>query len=170
MDWLKEDKVEKEVKEEKTTIVEDGMILEPLDAAHAAEMRQRKPVSQRRPRGTVSRKQKVDRKQFTQQIVGVHKLLSVLTKEPAVAISEPEGEALACACADIIEEYGLAMSRRALLWGNLIGAVSIVYGPKLAYAVTLAKKKRELTRPAAMKNAPPPGGPMATPKMDFSAL
>lgn len=147
---------------------EEGLILEPLDATHAAEARAKKPVSQRRPRGTAGRKQKVDRKQFTNQIVGVHKLLAALTKQPAVIVTEAEGEALACACADIIEEYGLAMSRRALLWGNLVSAVAIVYGPRVAMAMAVAKNKRQENKP--LKNTPPPGGPMATPKMDFSAL
>lgn len=168
MDWLEGKASAAETPPAEEIPNEEGLILEPLDVTHAAEARAKKPVSQRRPRGTASRKQKVDRKQFTNQIVGVHKLLAALTKQPIVAVTEAEGEALACACADIIEEYGLAMSRRALLWCNLISAVAIVYGPRVAMAMAVAKNKRQENKP--LKNAPPPGGPMATPKMDFSAL
>lgn len=149
---------------------DEGLNLEPLDATHAAETRTRKPISTRKPRGTGSRNKKVDRKQFTQQVVGVHNLLAVLTKEPMLAITTEEGDALASACADIIEEYGLAMSRRALLWGNLVGAVAIVYGPKVLYGIDQASKRRAATKkPPTM----PAGGPMATPNvgtLDFSAL
>lgn len=147
---------------------ETGLKVEPLFPEDAAALRERKPIKRtRRPRG--SKSSPIDRKGFRNQVVGIHKLLATLTNQPMIAITDTEGEALANAVADIIEEYQLSVSKRAILWGNLIGACGIIYGPK----VMIAMKSREAKAPKPPK--PPKGGPMETPqpgafKMNFSAL
>lgn len=152
-----------------TTIDEEtGLKVEPLFPEDAAIIREKKPIRRTRRARSV-KSAPIDRKGFRNQIVGVHKLLATLTNNPVVAITDTEGEALANAAADIIEEYQLAVSRRAILWGNLIGACGLIYGPK----IMVAMKSRPAKAPPAPK--PPKGGPMETPpasafKMNFSGL
>lgn len=142
---------------------EDGLILEPLNAEHAAATRAKKPM-RGRPRGS-TRKSKVDVKLFSQQLVGAHKLVAVLTQQPIIEIETAEGDQLAKSIGDIIEEYGFSASRRAILWGNLAAVVGIVYGPKFL----LIRESIKANRNKSVTIKPQPQGNQGNAfKMDFS--
>lgn len=152
--------------------------IEPIDAvppppqSDADGEPEEKPAGRRRrggPRATrAPRRPKVDHKLLGRQLVGIHQLLSLVTGQPIWAISDVEGEQLAKAASDIIAEYGLEASHRAILWGNLLTMVGIIYGPKAvciwSQRKAAAKAKMPTKQKAPTQDAQPP-----TTTFDFSA-
>jgi len=141
-----------------------NVVLEPLQPE--AEVREPRPIKRGRPKGT-SRRVKTDPKMLAVQLVGAHKLIAIVTQQPIIEIETAEGEQLAKAIADIVDEYGFAASKRAILWGNLVATVGIIYGPKLfMLRAAMAQRKQRPTVNTA-KESPLNSSNF---KMDFSGV
>lgn len=76
-----------------------------------------------------------------------HTVFSIALKTPELAITEEESERLANATARVAAHYNIAASQKTLDWGNLIIALSVVYGPRIFMAATRKKNDREVVSP-----------------------
>lgn len=72
----------------------------------------------------------VDIKAFAKQLAGIHVIAGMISGIPEIVINEDEAEILAVAVVDICDEYGLAIDGKTGATLQLIGAVSMIYGPK----------------------------------------
>jgi len=75
--------------------------------------------------------------------MGLHALAATMLKEPVLAISSQEGEALASNLIDISEYYGLTASKGIMLWINLAGCAAMIYAPRI-YTIAQRPKKPKI--------------------------
>lgn len=94
----------------------------------------------------------LDRKALSNQLIGLHLGLALATQIPQMELKKEEADALASALADLQEEYGVKINRKAQLWFALVTALGVVYVPrgKLLFArldqIAREKKSAQLAR------------------------
>lgn len=89
----------------------------------------------------------VDKKTLGQQLCGIHALIAMATKQPVLAITDQEGDALAKSLVDIADYYQLTASKGILLWVNFGAVAAMIYGPKVMPLIK-AKPKPERAGPS----------------------
>lgn len=65
-------------------------------------------------------------------IMGLHALMSATLKIPELALDPREGAQLAGALANLQKFYPVAVTEKALAWGNVLTAVGMIYGTRVA--------------------------------------
>lgn len=105
----------------------------------------------------------------------MHALLSATLKVPELSLDPKEGQALAVAFANLQRFYPVHVTEKALAWANVMSAVGMVYGTRIAaIGARKAAEKRNapssnIIRPAVFQQRPPimtPQAPVATPDHD----
>lgn len=88
-------------------------------------------------------------------LVGIHAMLSAVTKVPEFVLDKQEGELLASASVDLMAQYDVQASAKAVAWSNFLGVVGMVYGTRL-----IAARARKATAPKTQpgNGAANPGG------------
>lgn len=77
-------------------------------------------------------------------------MLAVVLKSPVLAISSAEAAILAEAAADVSEEFDVPISRKAIVIGNMLGAIMAIHGPRVFLMVAAGKMQK---RAPAMNTA-----------------
>ncbi|RWZ84875.1 MAG: hypothetical protein EO766_16955 [Hydrotalea sp. AMD] len=77
-----------------------------------------------------------------QQVIGIHKMVSMLPGMEIWAIDEAEAQTITEAMALVSEEYGVQISGKTGATLNLIMALGMVYGPR-AYVMIQQSKQRK---------------------------
>jgi hypothetical protein len=83
---------------------------------------------------------------FASQLVGVHKMLAAVTKNPLWEISDKESKTLAEALKNIMAFHSISISPQYLAYFQLLAAVATIYGPRLAIIMAANKAEREAKR------------------------
>lgn len=128
------------------------------EAAPGAESPENKPTRRR------SRKVNAN---SVQQIIGIHKMISMLPGMEIFAIEENEAQILAEGMQGIADEYGVTMSGKTGATLNMVAALAMVYGPRgylLYQQRQAAKAPPALPEPVSKFQADgKPGAEFATP-------
>lgn len=83
---------------------------------------------------------------FASQLVGVHKMLAAITKNPLWEISDKEAKTLAEALKNIMAFHSINIAPQYLAYFQLMAAVATIYGPRLALVMAANKAEREAKR------------------------
>lgn len=89
-----------------------------------------------------------DTEELGTQIVGLHKLAALVTGLPELEISPIEGQMLAGGINAVCQEYGLSLSGKTGAMVQLIGAMGVVYMPRLV----VIKKRMDAEKARADEN------------------
>lgn len=81
-------------------------------------------------------------------LLGVHKGLATITKIPELEIDAGESKMLSEASAQLMAEYDIKITARQKAWYQFYGALSFVYGTRLA-VITFRKKAAKAEEPKA---------------------
>lgn len=101
------------------------------DAGTGGETRAESGEKQKRP-------SKLDLDLFASQLQGFHLMAAQLLKNPLLEITDKEAKQLASALKDIMAVHSINVSPSTLAYAKLIGAVGMIYGPRVAM-MTAAK-------------------------------
>lgn len=95
--------------------------------------RGRKPGSTNKPRTAATEKNPaVDKNALRDLILFAHTILEQSTKIPEFKMDAAEADAIASASVNVLRHYDIGQqSQKAMDWIALIGAVGIVYGPRV---------------------------------------
>ncbi len=77
------------------------------------------------------------------QIVGIHKMISLLPGLEVFQVNEAEAQILAEAMRGIADEYGVSISGKTGATLNMLAAIAMVYGPRLMILYHQNKSKVE---------------------------
>lgn len=85
--------------------------------------------------------------------MGAHVMLAQLTRNPIWQIQEKEGEDLANALADVMEQYDIVVSAKAQAWVSLFAASLAVYGPRVYVMAQTKAQQSKAVREATVSRA-----------------
>jgi hypothetical protein len=88
------------------------------------------------------------------QLVGVHKLGALLLKNDLVTITDDEGRRMAHAIKEVTKHYNIVPDPKTMAWIQLAGISATVYGPKIAFAIQVQKRRSQQRRDAAQSPIP----------------
>jgi hypothetical protein len=88
------------------------------------------------------RSKKVSPTVLANQLIGIHKILATVTKQPAFEIGDDEASTLAAALIGISEEYDVTISGKTSATIQLIAAFGMVYVPRGLYIIDQRKQKK----------------------------
>jgi hypothetical protein len=88
------------------------------------------------------RSKKVSPTVLANQLIGIHKILATVTKQPAFEIGYEEAATLATALIGISEEYDVTISGKTSATIQLIAACSMVYLPRGLSIIEQRKEKK----------------------------
>jgi hypothetical protein len=100
-------------------------------------------------RGRPTTKKSVDAAALAYQLVGIHQLIAKLPGMAAFEIGDEEAKILAPAMADFSREYGVSVSPKAAATVQLLGALAMVYGPRVAHTMASARAAKKQARVAS---------------------
>lgn len=113
-----------------------------------------KPRRGRKPRsdaGTGARKtgtkKAVDLSGISGTLFGIHAMLAVMVKQPALNITQQESDMLAGAIANVQRHYDMTATQKTMDFVNLATCLAIVYGPRVAVKVGSKRKAPEPQQP-----------------------
>lgn len=92
------------------------------------------PKTRRRGRPRSKAKSKsagLDYDQIGKQVAAAHIVVGGVVGIPELAITEQEGAVLARAVSEALSELGVVVSQSTLAWVNLVGALGMVYVPRV---------------------------------------
>lgn len=93
-------------------------------------------------------------KLFATQLVGVHKMLGIMTGYGEIMeIEEAQAESMAAAITEVMAQYKIKPNPKIVAWANLAGIAAAVYAPKILIITALKKQARE-NPPEKNNNAP----------------
>lgn len=98
--------------------------------------------SQGKPKGGA----KLDVDLFATQLVGVHKMLAAVTKNPLLEISEKEAKSLAESLKNVMLYHSINISPSTMAYIQLLGVCFAVYGPRVAMILAAKKAERDAMR------------------------
>lgn len=101
-----------------------------------------------------------------QQIIGIHKMISMLPGMEVFAIQENEAQILAEGMQGIADEYGVTMSGKTGATLNMVAALAMVYGPR---GYMLYQQHKATTAPPALPEPTSKFQADGKPSPDFSA-
>jgi hypothetical protein len=88
---------------------------------------------------------------FAQQIVGVHSMLAMVTKNPVWIIEPKAAESLAAALLDVMSYHSINVNPATVAYMKLLGICAAIYGPKLLVLKAAAdQRKKEQNRTVDM--------------------
>jgi hypothetical protein len=107
---------------------------------------------------------------FAQQLVGIHKIIGIVTRQPDLwMITNEQGAALSDAILEVMNQYKIKPNPKMVAWGNLIGVCSIVYGTKvIMYKAIVAQRKRSMHQQPQQQRENPPAENSGGFKMQFN--
>lgn len=83
-------------------------------------------------------------KLFATQLVGVHKVLGMVTGYGDVMeITESEADSMASAITDVLAQYKIKLNPKVVAWSNLAGICAAVYAPKIIMIAAHNKQMRD---------------------------
>lgn len=94
-------------------------------------------------RSTGKAAQKLDLTQFTSQIVGAHKILALVMKNPLWLITEEEARKLAIAVQDVMAFHSINVNPQVLAYVKLAVVVVSIYAPKFLMVMAQAKQQQK---------------------------
>lgn len=77
---------------------------------------------------------------FATQLQAAHGMLALWTKNPLLAITEKEAQALAKALIDVMAFHSIEINPATLAYVKLIGAIAMIYGSRF---LMMQKMKRD---------------------------
>lgn len=83
-------------------------------------------------------------KLFATQLVGVHKVLGMVTGYGNVMeITDQEADSMASAITDVLAQYKIKLNPKVVAWSNLAGICAAVYAPKIIMIAAHNKQIRD---------------------------
>lgn len=98
-------------------------------------------------------------------------MLAMLTKNPALEISDKESDTLARSLKNVMDQYQLKPNPRTMAWVQLAATSAAIYGPRIAVIAASRKFSRPTAAAAATVAATPPNAAAASAPLgtiDFS--
>lgn len=119
----------------KNKVVESRETPEPININAANEKRRG------RPPGSGTRKT-VDKSALAKQLLFAHAVAAQITKIPDIAIDSGEADILSGAITNLMIEYDIALSGKTAAMMGMLGAVAIVYGPRVVLITDKIKRAK----------------------------
>lgn len=94
---------------------------------------------------------------FAMQLVGVHKMLAAVMKNPLMEISESEAKKLALALKQVMALHKIAIPAEYVAYVQLLGVCAALYGPRIALTMAAKKAAAEAEKNTFENNHPIPG-------------
>lgn len=89
---------------------------------------------------------KLDVDLFTSQLVGVHKMLAAVTKNPLWEISDKEARSLAESLKNIMQYHSISIDPAKLVWIQFLFICAGIYGPRVAIILAANKAERDANK------------------------
>lgn len=142
----------------------DKITVDPAAIDASADSDRRQPESKRgrgRPAGSGNKEKtearpaaqgKLDLDSLNFTLFYAHATLAKATKTPEIALDEVESKNLATAAMNVMQHYNIKASQKAIDWGNLLLAMTLVYGGKF-HAVAKRHEAENKARKEQRDNA-----------------